>query len=83
MKYTVNIPQDIREPQEVNHSLSNMLLAVLELLEQKGLKFSPSMGIKITPEILEKLLIGDIATEEPVVFSKNKAMNAFSRQSRI
>lgn len=77
VKYTVNIPQDIGEPQEANIFLSDMLLAVFKLLEQKGSKLPLSKLEKITPEILEKLLLGeDRQEEETYSFAKNKTANA-------
>ena len=78
VKYTVNIPENMGEPQEVNYSLTNTLLVLFKLLEQKGLKFSPQMGAKITPKILEKLLLGEkLNDDENFYFSKNRAMNSF------
>lgn len=77
VKYTVNIPENMGEPKDVNYSLTNTLLVLFKLLEQKGLKYSPQMGAKITPEVLEKLLLGKDQKEKKThIFAKNKTANA-------
>lgn len=77
VKYTVNISQEMGEPQAASLFLSDTLQAIFTLVEKRGIKLSPSSGINMTPEFLEKLLLNKEKTEKKQVFSQNKSMNDF------
>jgi len=80
MKYTVNIFQDIGPDLNSNGFLDDTLQSLFVLLEQKGQSIKTLIGIKITPEILERLLAKPKYTVGKPDISKNKTACAILKK---
>ncbi len=76
MQYLVNIPQDIGQYPNASSFLSDTLRSIFVLLEQRGQPLVPLVENKVTPELLERLLLQGVETTL-ASFSKNQALNGF------
>lgn len=78
MKYTITIPPNMEQDSNAHELLNDVLQALLVLLEQKGQSLKSLAGTKITPELLEQLLLQQKKEkiQQPVQYSENKTAQA-------